>query len=272
MKTRVPVTPEFTQELFDKSILLKYNCPAPKDGAYGWLKEGDDLTFFNEVVIEQNVGLYGGPYKPMVGGRRSSGLASVGAFTYSYSGLPDGLTVGRYGSISAGLRFIDSSHPLDLVTTSAMTFRPRNNLFKEFVTDALLEHASSYSTTDKPYPRIGHDVWIGSNVTISMGIEIGTGAVLASNSTVTKDVPPYAIVGGNPAKIIKYRFDEATIERLLNSQWWNYDPRQVFESVGSDFTALLDDIDAGKVDRYEFDRLTLPVRQTSLASEAETAA
>lgn len=260
MQTRVSVTPELTKELHGKSILLRYNCPAPTNGAYGWLSEGADLTFFNDVVVEQNVGLYGGPYKPMVGGRRSSGFASVGAFSYSYSGLPDGLSVGRYCSISAGLRFIDSSHPLDLLTTSAMTFRPRNHLFRGFVTDAIKEHASSYSTTDKPYPRIGHDVWIGSNVTIAMGIEIGTGAVLASNSTVTKDVPPYAIVGGNPAKVIRYRFEESTIKRLLNSKWWKYDPRQVFRSLDADISGLMDDINAGRVTPYEFGRVNLPAK------------
>ena len=199
MQTRFTVTPELTAELFDKTILLRRDSPAPRGGTYGWLTEGAELTLFNDVVIEQNVGLYGGAYMPMIGGRRASGLASVGAFTYSYSGLPDGASVGRYCSISGGLRFIDSSHPLELLTTSALTFRPANHLFREFVTDAITEHAAGYSTTpDKPYPRIGNDVWIGSNVTLAMGIEVGTGAVVATNSTVTKDVPPYAIVGGNP--------------------------------------------------------------------------
>jgi virginiamycin A acetyltransferase len=257
VQIQVPVTAELTNELHEKTILLKYNSPAPAGGKYGWLTEGSDLTFYSDVVMEQNVGLYGGPYKPMVGGRRSSGFASVGAFSYSYSGLPDGLSVGRYCSISAGLRFIDSSHPLDLLTTSAITFRPRNHLFKGFVTDSLRGHAATFSTLNKPYPQIGHDVWIGSNVTISMGVEIGTGAVLASNSTVTRDVPPYAIVGGNPAKIIKYRVDEPTIERLLRSRWWDYDPRQVFQSVGTDFTGLMNAIDARTIDTYSFDQVKL---------------
>lgn len=259
MQTRFTVTPELTAELFEKTILLRRDSPAPKGGTYGWLTEGAELTLFNGVVIEQNVGLYGGAYMPMIGGRRASGLASVGAFSYSYSGLPDGASVGRYCSISGGLRFIDSSHPLELLTTSALTFRPANHLFREFVTDAITEHADGYSTTpDKPYPRIGNDVWIGSNVTLAMGIEIGTGAVVATNSTVTRDVPPYAIVGGNPAQVIKYRFDEATIERLLSSRWWSYDPRQVFRSLGTDFKELLETIDAGELTAYQFAQVTLP--------------
>lgn len=68
---------------------------------------------------------------------------------------------------------------------------------------------------------IGNDVWIGLNSIIKDGITIGDGAIIASGSIVTKDVPPYAIVGGNPAKIIKYRFNEETIKRLLEIEWWN---------------------------------------------------
>lgn len=82
---------------------------------------------------------------------------------------------------------------------------------------------------------IGNDVWIGSGVTINRKVRIGNGAVLASGCVVTKDVPDYAIVGGVPARVIKYRFDSDTIERLLNIQWWNWpdsvlrDNRHLFE-------------------------------------------
>ena len=68
-----------------------------------------------------------------------------------------------------------------------------------------------------------HDIWIGSSVIIIGGITVGTGAMIAAGAVVTKDVPPYAIVGGNPAKIIKYRFDEHLREALLNSKWWEID-------------------------------------------------
>jgi acetyltransferase-like isoleucine patch superfamily enzyme len=70
---------------------------------------------------------------------------------------------------------------------------------------------------------VGHDVWIGTRAMIIGGITIGTGAIIAAGAVVTKDVPPYAIVGGNPAKIIKYRFDEHLREALLNSKWWEID-------------------------------------------------
>ncbi|MDL4470788.1 CatB-related O-acetyltransferase [Citrobacter braakii] len=69
---------------------------------------------------------------------------------------------------------------------------------------------------------IGNDVWIGNDVVLKGGISIGDGAVVAANSVVTKDVPPYAIVAGVPAKIIKYRFESDIIEQLLKIKWWNY--------------------------------------------------
>lgn len=69
---------------------------------------------------------------------------------------------------------------------------------------------------------IGNDVWIGYQAMIMSGVKIGDGAVIGARSVVTKDVPPYAIVAGCPAKIIRYRFPEATIERLLTTQWWNW--------------------------------------------------
>ncbi|WP_416370947.1 CatB-related O-acetyltransferase [Vibrio cholerae] len=69
---------------------------------------------------------------------------------------------------------------------------------------------------------IGNDVWIGQNVSLKAGIKIADGAVIAANAVVTKDVPPYAVVGGIPAKVIKYRFSESEICQLLELKWWNY--------------------------------------------------
>lgn len=76
---------------------------------------------------------------------------------------------------------------------------------------------------------IGNDVWIGDGVTILGGVRIGDGAVIAAESVITKDVPPYAVVGGNPAKIIKYRFPQEIIEKLLRIAWWNWDSRLFLE-------------------------------------------
>ncbi len=86
---------------------------------------------------------------------------------------------------------------------------------------------------------IGHDVWIGMDVLILEGITIGTGAVIGAQSLVTRDVPPYAIVTGSPAKVLRYRFEPHIIEGLLASQWWNLTPQQLAELPMEDPEKLL---------------------------------
>jgi len=78
---------------------------------------------------------------------------------------------------------------------------------------------------------IGNDVWIGQYVTIMPGIKIGDGAIIAANSTVVKNVEPYTIYGGNPAKLIKKRFSDEKIEFLLKIQWWNWDEEKIFNNL-----------------------------------------
>ena len=95
--------------------------------------------------------------------------------------------------------------------------------------------------------KIGNDVWIGSDVRLMEGIEVGDGAVVATGAVVVKDVPPYAIVGGVPGRIIRYRFDSETIKKMLHVQWWNRDRNWIkdnadlFLSVDSLLDALIAD-------------------------------
>ena len=78
---------------------------------------------------------------------------------------------------------------------------------------------------------IGHDVWIGMNVTILSGVTIGSGAVIGANSLVVHDVEPYSIVGGNPAKHLRNRFDTDVVARLLALEWWNWSDEEVLEAI-----------------------------------------
>lgn len=232
---RVTIGEEALQRLHEANIHLVYNQPPPRAGRYGWLKVGDELAITNRGLwAESHVGLFGGAYTGIKGSRRGTGLCRIGAFSYSYSGMPEGVVVGRYCSISTGLRFLDSLHPADALTTSALLVNSRNNLFEPCRTEAVARFQKGFSPRGGAYPRIGNDVWIGCDVTLAMNIEIGTGAIIAAGSTVTRDVPPYAVVAGAPARIKKYRFDEHLVERLLASRWWQLDPRDVFaEDVGN---------------------------------------
>jgi acetyltransferase-like isoleucine patch superfamily enzyme len=229
--TVIDITDALLAALYEHTILPAFNAPPPSGGRYGWLSTeyAMQLQRPTELQLEECTGLYGGPYRPLPGGPPSCGIASVGAFSYSYSALPERLRVGRYGSVSSGLRFLDSTHPTHTITSSAITFRPHNRLFARHVTSALREHARSFDAQGAlPYPTIGHDVWIGANVTLAMGITIGHGAVIAYGSVVTQDVPPYAVVAGVPAVVKKHRFAPALVERLLASRWWELDPAFVF--------------------------------------------
>ena len=91
---------------------------------------------------------------------------------------------------------------------------------------------------------IGSDVWIGANAIVKKGVKIGTGAVIGAGSVVTKDIPPYAIAVGVPAKVIKYRFDEETIKRILDSKWWTIDRKILNEFDFNDVNGTLEKIKA----------------------------
>jgi acetyltransferase-like isoleucine patch superfamily enzyme len=128
-------------------------------------------------------------------------------------------TIGKYCSIARGVAIGTSQHPLNRISSHCFTYhKMKDDYFGEIqVPDSCL---IGYNTI-RPVV-IQNDVWIGRNAIIMDGVTIGTGAVVGSAAVVTKDVPPYAIVGGVPAKIIRYRFDENTRKRLLDSRWWDY--------------------------------------------------
>ena len=157
---------------------------------------------------------------------------SIGAYTDIVSGteLQDVSSIGRYCSIARGVTIGQNrkSHPLEWLSTHSAL-------------GSLRQHRAGMAQQDEVKDTvIGHDVWIGMDVLILEGITIGTGAVIGAQSLITRDVPPYAIVIGSPAKVLRYRFDPDTIEALLASQWWNLTPQQLAELPIEDPLKLLE--------------------------------
>lgn len=142
----------------------------------------------------------------------------IGAYTdiVSNTELRDVSEIGRYCSVGANCVIGQNrhSHPLHWLSTSGALIGQR-----------LLNQPGSHTLPSSAPAVIEHDVWIGRDVMIMSGVTIGTGAVVGAQSLVTKDVPPYAVVAGSPARVIRYRFDEALRGTLLASKWWEV-PRE----------------------------------------------
>jgi len=150
--------------------------------------------------------------------------------SYSFVGYDcsvNNATIGKFCSIASNVLIGPSEHSLHMISTSPCFFEYTDIIKKKF---AYLPRPPLSSTT------IGHDVWIGDGASIKSGINVGVGAVIGMKSVVTKDVPPYAIVAGNPARLIRYRFDSYTRCLLLESCWWDLpeDALRKYSSLFSD--------------------------------------
>lgn len=141
----------------------------------------------------------------------------LGDFTYIANGSKITRTqVGNFCSIGPGVLCGLGKHPSrDFITTHPAFFSLLKQAQKTFVKQSLFEEYQDI--------KIGHDVWVGANVIILDGVKIGNGVIIGAGSVVTKDIPSYAIVGGNPAKIIRYRFDQEEQQFLEQSEWWHKD-------------------------------------------------
>jgi acetyltransferase-like isoleucine patch superfamily enzyme len=120
-------------------------------------------------------------------------------------------TIGRYSSIAHGVRILNHNHPIAFKGTSGLFFNPALGLCDDWLT---------------PFNplTIGNDVWIGANAVVLPEVNtIGDGAVIGAGAVVSRDVPPYAVVLGNPGRVVKYRFSQEVIDRLLEQRWWERD-------------------------------------------------
>ena len=138
----------------------------------------------------------------------------IGDFSYMGDNVDvgQGVMIGKFCSLARMINIGSANHPFLKVSTHPCFF---DNYYK------FVKHLPVL-LNDKPPTMIGNDVWIGSNAQVLRGVTIGDGAVIGAGAVVTKDVSPYAIVGGVPAKLIKYRFDQGTIDGLLKIKWWDW--------------------------------------------------
>lgn len=143
---------------------------------------------------------------------------------YHFDFIGDKLIIGKFCAIARDVKFIMNGANHQVSGFSTYPFYIFGNGWEK----------AAPAPEDLPFKgdtRIGHDVWIGYNATIMPGVNIGHGAIIASQAVVTKDVPPYAIVGGNPATVIKLRFEPEVIDKLLAIAWWDWPIEKISEHL-----------------------------------------
>lgn len=178
----------------------------------------------------------------------------LGSYSYSQSYFDHVAKIGRYCSIGQNVTVMGDKHPTEWLSSSPVFYRKRR--------------ARMWNSKRVEFPQFDHrgsqvfidnDVWIGDDVVLSHGIHLGTGCVVATRSVVTKNVPPYTIVGGTPARIIRKRFDDDVIGELLASRWWCW-PVSIWDECDptsiSDMLKHLDKV-RGTIPELPEDRLSL---------------
>jgi virginiamycin A acetyltransferase len=187
------------------------------------LEQYHKLVFLKNIITRTNIEAGDFTYYDDV----DDPLAFERNVLYHFDFIGDKLIIGKFCAIALGVKFIMNGANHEIESVSTFPFAIFGNGW---------EKINEGTDLTKKYPNkgdtiIGNDVWIGHNAIIMPGVQIGNGAIIGTGAVVTKNVPDYAIVGGNPAKIIRKRFTDNDIEVLLNIAWWNWPVEKITQNL-----------------------------------------
>ena len=199
--------------------------------------------FFHAIILNMNTKKVRVSLSSQIKGNPFHGRnVNIGAGTYlngsigscSYVGAHCQLyaNIGNFCSIASNVRTVAGSHPVSFVSTSPVFYSLLNQCNTTFVKTQVYDELENAGPERTFNCQIGNDVWIGENVTIKAGVRIGDGACVGMGAVVVKDVPPYAIVGGVPARVIRMRFDKDTVDKLSATRWWDMPEERLREIAG----------------------------------------
>lgn len=187
-------------------------------------RRGDkEIVYLKDVITNPNITI--GEYTIYNDFVNDPTLFEKNNVLYHYPINHDKLTIGKFCSLACGVRFLFNSANHNMDSLSTYTFPI---FFEEWGLDPKNVAAS---WNNKGNIIIGNDVWIGYEAVIMAGVTVGDGAIIGTRALVTKDVPPYTIVGGMPAKPIRKRFSEQTISSLLEIEWWNWSKEKIAKNI-----------------------------------------